>query len=224
LTASFGAEKTTLIFALSVEMKKEIIKILPVIFSLLLSACPGKKDSSTSMFSFDQTQEAYDTVFEANEQLKQIKKLFKENESRQDDLKTALEAKDAVKVKEIAEELAYQINTGTKLGNEAIEKIEKVQEMNVNEDFKYYLNLKVESLRKYIEAFEERRKLAILLHDSYDPKNTKQRDFFVQEFKKGDENFKRILEEAQASSEKANALAKEVLSKKPENYKRNQPP
>jgi len=206
------------IFALSVEMKKEFIKILPVIFSLLLlSACPGEDDSSTGMFSFDQTQEAFDKVSEANDQLKQIKKLFKENENRQEDLKTALENKDAVKVKEIAEELVYQINTGTKLGDEAIEKIEKVQDMNVNADFKNYLNLKTESLRKYSEAFEERRKLAMLLHDTYDPKDAKQRDRVVVEFKKGDENFKRIMEEAKRSSEKANALAKEVLSKKQEN-------
>lgn len=200
-------------------MKKEIIKILLLIFPLLLlAACPGgKDDSSTSIFSFDQTQEAYDSVFEANEKLKQIKKLFRDNEGRQDDLKAALDSKDAAKVKEIAEELGYQINAGTKLGNDAIEKIEKIQDMNVNDDFKYYLNLKVESLRKYAEAFEERRKLALLLSESYDPKDVKQRDLFVQEYKRSDENFKRIMEEARVTSEKANTFAKEALSKKREN-------
>lgn len=201
-------------------MKKEIIKTLPLVILLpLLCACSGSNDSSSglSIFSSDQTEEAFNTVYEANDQLKQIKKLFKENEGRQEDLKKALGNKDAVKVREIADELVYQINAGTKLGNEAIGKIEKVQDMNVNDDFKSYLSLKAESLRKYVEAFEERRKLAILLRDSYDPKDAKQRDRVVAEFKRGDEVFKRIMEEAKQSSEKANALRKEVLSKKKEN-------
>jgi hypothetical protein len=203
-------------------MRKENIKILLLIFPLLLAACAGggqddSSSSTTDIFSFDQTQEAYDMVYEANEQLKQIKKLFKENEGRQEDLKTALANKDAAKVKEIADELVYQINAGTRLGEEAIAKIEKVQDMNVSGDFKSYLTLKVESLRKYIEAYEQRRQLAILLRDSYDPKDAKQRDRVVEEFKKSDEVFKRIIAEAQESSEKANDLAKEVLSRKKEN-------
>jgi hypothetical protein len=196
-------------------MKKEIIKIMPLIFALLFSACPGgKDDSSTSIFSFDQTEEAYNKVAEANEQLKEIKKLFKDNEGRQEDLKTALSNKEAAKVKEISDELVYQINNGTRLGEEAIAKIEKVQEMNVNGDFKTYLTLKAQSLRKYVEAYEKRRQLAILLRDSYDPKDAKQRDRVVEEFKKSDEIFKQIITEAQESSDKANAFAKEILSKR----------
>ena len=200
-------------------MKRKIIKILPLIFSLLVCACPGKDDSSngTSIFSFDQTQEAYDTILQANDQLKEIKKLFKENEGRQDELKAAMTNKDAAKVKEISDELVYQINAGTRLGEEAIAKIEKVQEMNVNDDFKSYLALKIRSLQKYIEAYEHRRQLAILLRDSYDPKDAKQRDRVVEEFKKSDEVFKQIIHEAQDSSDKANMLAKEALSRKQEN-------
>lgn len=201
-------------------MRKKALKTLPLVFALLLiSACPGGVDSSdsSSIFSFDQTEEAFNTVSEANEQLKDIKRLFKENEGRQEDLKEAMNQKDAAKVKEIAEALVYQINNGTRLGEEAIAKIEKVQQMNVNEDFKNYLSLKAASLRKYIEAYEQRRQLAILLSKSYDPKDAKQRSRFVEEFKKADEIFKRTMEEARQSSDKANALAKEALSKKPEN-------
>lgn len=197
-------------------MKKDIIKILLLIFPLMLfGACPGSKtDSSSSIFSSDQTEEAYNAVSQANDQLKEIKKLFKENEGRQDDLKEALKNSDEAKVKEISDELVYQINKGTKLAEDAIAKIETVQEMNVNEDFKSYLILKVRSLRKYIEAYEKRRQLAMLLYKSYDPKDAKQRDLFTAEFKKSDEVFKQTIQEAQDNSDKANELAKEALSKK----------
>ena len=62
-------------------------------------------------------------------------------------------------------------------------------------------------------ALEERRQLAILLRDRYDPKNVEQRDFVLEEFKRKEENFKRIIKEAQEVSERANELAKEASQK-----------
>ncbi|HEY0429443.1 MAG TPA: hypothetical protein VGC76_16815 [Pyrinomonadaceae bacterium] len=195
-------------------MKRVIFIILLSIFVLAGGACSSAGDSSDTAGSFfDQTQESVNLVAEANAELKQIKSLFQKNAGWLEELKTAMNNKDEKKVKEISNELVYQINDGTKLGEEAIEKIERAGQMNVNEDFKNYLNLKAESLRKYAEAFEERRQLAILLRDRYDPKNAEQRDFVLEEFKKKEENFKRIIKQAQDTSEKANQLAKESLSK-----------
>jgi hypothetical protein len=194
-------------------MKKHFFKILLLIFSLVFAACSGKEDSGGGIFEFDQTQEAASLVAEANDKLKQIKRLFNENEGRLEELKTAMNGKDEKKVKEISEELVYQINRGTKLGEEAIEKIEEAQGMNTNDDFKSYLGLKTQSLRKYIEAYEQRQELAKILHERYDPKNVAQRDLVVDEFKRREEKFKLIMEEGRKSSEDANALAKESLSK-----------
>lgn len=182
--------------------------------ALLAGACSRAQDAGVDSSSFfDQMQEAANLVGEANAQLRQIKQLFQKNAGWLEELKTGMNNKDEKKVKEIANELVYQINDGTKLGEEAIEKIERASAMNVNDDFKSYLNLKAESLRKYAEAFEERRQLAILLRDRYDPKNAEQRDFVLEEFKRKEENFKRIIKEAQEVSERANTLAKESLSK-----------
>jgi hypothetical protein len=195
-------------------MKRNPLKILLLIFSLSLCACSGAEDSNDGIGSyFDQTQESANLVQEANNQLRQIKQLFQKNAGWLEELKTAMNNKDEKKVKEISNELVYQINDGTKLGEEAIEKIERASAMNVNEDFKSYLNLKADSLRKYAEAFEERRQLAILLRDRYDPKNVEQRDFVLEEFKRKEENFKRIIKEAQEVSERANELAKEASQK-----------
>jgi hypothetical protein len=195
-------------------MKKHSIKILLLILSLVFAACSGNDDSTTGgIFEFDQTQEAASLVAEANDKLKQIKKLFNENEGRLEELKAAMNSKDEKKVKEISKELVYQINNGTKLGEDAIEKIEEAQGKNTNDDFKNYLGLKTQGLRKYIEAFEERRELAKLLNERYDPKNAAQRDIVLEEFKRREEKFKLIMEEGRKSSEDANALAKESLSK-----------
>lgn len=195
-------------------MKRKSLKILLLIFSLAFCACSASEDSNDGISSyFDQTQEAANLVEEANVQLRQIKQLFQKNAGWLEELKTAMNNKDEKKVKEISNELVYQINDGTKLGEEAVDKIERASAMNVNEDFKSYLNLKADSLRKYVEAFEERRQLAILLRDRYDPKNVEQRDFVLEEFKRKEENFKRIIKEAQETSERANTLAKESLSK-----------
>jgi hypothetical protein len=195
-------------------MKRNLLKILLLIFSLAFVACSSGEDSNDGISSyFDQTQESANLVQEANNQLRQIKQLFQKNAGWLEELKTAMNNKDEKKVKEISNELVYQINDGTKLGEEAIEKIERASAMNVNEDFKSYLNLKADSLRKYAEAFEERRQLAILLRDRYDPKNVEQRDLVLEEFKRKEENFKRIIKEAQEVSERANELAKEASQK-----------
>jgi hypothetical protein len=196
-------------------MKKQFFTILLLIFALFPAACSSTtEDSGDGIGSFfDQTQESANLVAEANAQLKQIKQLFQKNAGWLEELKTAMNNKDEKKVKEISNELIYQINDGTKLGEEAIEKIERASAMNINEDFKSYLNLKSESLRKYAEAFEERRQLAILLRDRYDPKDASQRDFVLEEFKRKEENFKRIIKEAQTISTRADTLAKESLSK-----------
>lgn len=195
-------------------MKNHFFKILLPALLLIFASCSGNDDSTTGgIFEFDQTQEAASLVAEANDKLKQIKRLFNENEGRLEELKAAMNEKDEKKVKDISEELVYQINNGTKLGEEAVEKIEAAQAMNTNDDFKNYLGLKTQALRKYIEAFEERRELAKILHERYDPKNAAQRDFVVEEFKRREEKFKLIMEEGRKSSEDANALAKESLSK-----------
>lgn len=196
--------------------KRLLVKILPLVLALVLApagcSSSGDSDDATAGF-FDQTQEAAGLVAEANAGLRQIKQLFQKNAGWLEELKTAMNNRDEAKVKEIANELVYQINDGTRLGEEAIEKIERAGRLNVNEDFKNYLDLKAESLRKYAEAFEERRQLAILLRDRYDPKNADQRDLVLEEFKRKEENFKRIIKEAQTVSLRADELAKESLSK-----------
>jgi len=94
-----------------------------------------------------------------------------------------------------------------------VDKIEKAQEMQINDDYREYLRLKEESLKKEMDAFEEYRQAAILLRNSYDPKNAAVRDRVKDEFKNRSENYRSIMESARDYSNQANELAKEALKK-----------
>lgn len=162
----------------------------------------------------DDTTKAANLVAEANEDLNKIKIMYKRNESQLEELQAALKGNDTAKIKQIADNLVYVINDGANLGQSALEKIEKAEAMNVGVDFKDYLDLKSQSLRKQLEAFEHRRQAAILLRDSSgtnDPAAVKKAQ---EAFKSQEEIAKKIIAEAHEISKKANELAKES-SKRP---------
>lgn len=162
----------------------------------------------------DDTTKAANLVAEANEDLNKIKIMYKRNESQLEELQAALKGNDTAKIKRIADNLVYVINDGANLGQSALEKIEKAEAMNVGVDFKDYLDLKSQSLRKQLEAFEHRRQAAILLRDSSgtnDPAAVKKAQ---EAFKSQEEIAKKIIAEAHEISKKANELAKES-SKRP---------
>jgi uncharacterized protein YpuA (DUF1002 family) len=198
-------------------MSKFFIKILLLLaFSLMFSACPKKNNSlqTGGILTFDETDKAGNEVKEANEMLKLIKQRFKENENRLEELQAAMKGKNPEKVREIADELVTQINAGTEVGEEAINKLRIAQEKNINEDYKEYLSLKIQALERYVEAFEERRQAAILLRDGYDPKNAAKRGLVIGAFTERENKFKEIVQSARELSEEANRLARESLNRK----------
>ncbi len=178
---------------------------------LFFSACQ-KNDATDGSEVFDfsgDTTKAADLVLSANEDLNKIKIIYKKNEAQLEELKTAIGNKNIPEVKKIAENLAYVINDGASLGQSALEKIEQAEAMNISQDFKDYLSLKAESLRKQLEAFEHRRQAAILLRDSFGTNDPAAIAKAQGGFKQQEEIAQKILDEAQAVSKKANELAKE---------------
>lgn len=201
--------------------KRKLIKFrqihLSVLLLLFLFAGCKKSDSSESFdvlnFS-DDTSAAADLVADANQDLNKIKVIYKKNEVKLDELKSAMSDKDIDKVKKITDDLVYIINDGMALGESAVEKIVKAEEMNINADFKEYLRLKEESLRKQLEAFENRRQAARLLRDSFGTNDPALIEKAKGGFKEKEESFEKTMKEAREISDKANELAKDV-SKKP---------
>ena len=182
---------------------------------VLLAACKstGRSAGIDILGPADETSAAGQLVIEANADLKEIKKLYEENEGKRGKLKKALEANDAESVKKISDDVVYIINDGFDHGNAAVEKISKAEDMNVNPDYKEYLRLKEEALKKQMAAFEEYRRAAMSLRDNYDPKNSQLRDKVKNEFKDRSENYAKIMEAARELSNQANEIAKDAQRK-----------
>ncbi|MBS1793247.1 MAG: hypothetical protein JSS81_05305 [Acidobacteria bacterium] len=197
-------------------MNKRLVKIL-LVCALFTAACADKNGPAAGggIFSSDETADAGNLVDEVNRNyLKLIKQRFNDNEPRLEELQAALKSKNPEKVKTLCDQLIDEINAGTRMGQEAIDKLRVARDKNINQDYKDYLDLKVTSLQKYIDAFEERRQAAILLRDAYDPKNAAKRDQTIALFKEREEKFKLIVDEARRTSEQANRLARESLNRK----------
>jgi hypothetical protein len=105
----------------------------------------------------------------------------------------------------------YLINDGFDNAKSAIDKIEKAQEMDINDDYREYLRLKEESLKRELEAFENYRQAARTLRDNYDPRNAAQRDKVKTDFATRVENYRKTMEEARDYSSRANDLAKDAI-------------
>ncbi|HKX82736.1 MAG TPA: hypothetical protein VJL58_00820 [Pyrinomonadaceae bacterium] len=194
-----------------------MLKLVTILVSLsiLLAACTssGRSGGIDIIGPGDETSAAGQLILEANADLKAIKKLYEENEDKRTELKKALEANDSEKVRKIADDVVYIINDGFDFGNAAVEKISRAQEMNVNPDYKEYLRLKEEALRKQMAAFEEYRQAARSLRDNYDPKDAQRREKVKVEFKERSENYAKIMETARELSNEANDIAKAAVRK-----------
>lgn len=186
--------------------------LIAISFSLIAGSC--KSSGGGGVFGpTDDTQEAVKLVDSANEDLTKIKVLYDENEGKRQELKSAMEKNDAAAAKKIADDVVYLINDGASNGNDAVKKIQKAQEMNINDDYREYLRLKEESLKLQLEAFEQYRMAARTLRDNYDPKNNTLREKVKEEFKTRSENYRTIMEKARDYSSRANELYKAVLRK-----------
>src|SRR5438132_2496246 len=112
--------------------------------SIYISSC--RSSSSSGGFNIlgppDETADAAKIVADANEDLTRIKVLYKDNEGKREELKKAIEKNDASTAKKIADDVVYLINDGSAFGQSAVDKIQKAQEMQINDDYREYLRLK----------------------------------------------------------------------------------
>jgi hypothetical protein len=183
----------------------------------LLIAVAG---SSCGLFGpRDETAEAGKLVQEANKDLREIKKLYEENEGddekpgKREQLKKALEANDEAQVKKIADEVNFIIVDGMNYAKSAIEKIQQAEEMNINPDYAEYLRLKEMALKKQVDAFEQYRQASRSLRDNYDPQNDAIRAKVKVEFDDRTDKYRKLMEEARDHSSQANELAKDAIRK-----------
>jgi hypothetical protein len=176
---------------------------------LFFTACQKseKKNDSFEIFSVNEDKEAGNLVNEANDKLKDIKKIYFDNKPKVEELKAAMQGKNAEKVRQITKDLVDSIDNGVALGEDAYEKIDKASNMKINEKFQDYLNLKKTSLRKQLDAFKFRRENALLLREAFGKKDDKIIEKAKADFVLKEDNFRQLIVEAKRISLQANALA-----------------
>ena len=190
-------------------LRKIILATIAIAAAVFSLACT---DASESVFGPpDETAEAGKLVSAANTDLTKIKVLYKENEGKREELKNALETNNVGEVKRISSEVVQLINEGRNSGFAAIDKLRDAQDMQINKDYKEYLGLKEESLKKQLEAFEQYRQAAMTLRDNYDPQNAELRDKVKADFDERTEKYREIMEKARDNSSQANELYKETV-------------
>lgn len=183
---------------------------------LMISACGEKNNqsqSSGSVFSSDDTEEAVALITEANVELKKIKKIYRENEGRIEEIQIAMSNKENEKVKKIADDLVFKINDGLVLADKAIIKINEAKSLNINSTFREYLERKSHSLDRQRDAFEYRRQAAELLSKGFGSNDPKQIEGIRAVFKEKDVEFQKAWQEGRDESLEANDFYKESLQK-----------
>lgn len=162
----------------------------------------------------DESDAAKELIEAANKDLLKIRASYKANEGKRQEIKNALESDNEAEVKRIAQEVVELINEGTNDGNNALDKIREAEDMKINNDFKDYLRLKEEALKKQLEAFEQYRQAARTLRDNYDPKNAQNHAKVKQDFEQRSERYRELMEKARDNSSEANDLYKETVRRK----------
>lgn len=167
----------------------------------------------------DETAEAAKLVQEANKELAEIKKIYKETEGNdgelglRDGIKKALTANDAAQVKTLTSKAVDSITDGMTHAKTAIEKIQEAQSLNVNPDYNQYLNFKELALTKQVEAFDQYKQAARALRDNYDPNNEELRKKVAIEFDQRSDKYRELMEQARDFSSNANEIAKDALQR-----------
>jgi hypothetical protein len=189
-------------------------RILILALCAALAGLPTGCKSSGGLFGQpDETAEAGELVRAANGHLREISRLYERNEGKRAELTNALGASDAVAVRAVCKDIVDSINSGKAQADAASEKIDEALGRNINEDYREYLDLKRDALKKQIQAFEEYRQAARKLSAEYDPKDAQAKELVVADFKQRSESFQKLMQQGRELSDQANEKAKSVMQR-----------
>ena len=183
-------------------------------FALACGGSDSNDSGSGGIFSFgDETGEANQLAGKANENLIKIGKIHKANAKKLDDLQDAMRERDTARTQQILEELINAIEEGLSLGELAYTRVSEAAGKKTNEIFSEYLRLKKEALRKQIDAYEFRLKVARDLRDKFGSNKPEEIERAKSDFAVNQENFQKLWDAAEDLNDRANRLARENPSK-----------
>lgn len=190
-------------------MKPVLIFTILALFSLANCTGGDGSDGSGILSLTNDREKAIGLIDDANSDLKRIRVLYRENNSKIKELKDALGSNEVTKVKRMSDDLLLVILDGYALAESAQEKIVEAQRLDIHADFKYYLRLKEESLTQQIKAFDFRRESAILFRDKFGTDNKSAMAEAAKKFKENEANFEKTMAEATKVSKQADQVYKQ---------------
>ncbi len=180
-----------------------------LLLAVLLLVCV----TFSSCFTKDDTDKANKLVAESNEELKSVTRIYEDSEKKVVELKKAIAEENVEQVKVLLGDLITMIDQGLSHGRIAAVKSEEAAKLNLGKEFKQYLDLKSQSYRKQIEAFEERKKSAEVFRSAYGTQDKEQMNKAKQDFSQATDKYKQLLDDAKDLSERANKIAREYPNK-----------
>ena len=164
------------------------------------SSGPGGEE----MGSEADREKAFHLIEDANENIKSIKVLYRQNNAKVDDLQAALKAGDQKKVKELSEELLLAMNDGYLFADSIVDKMEQAQALDINQTW----------IELQIRAFDYRKSTAELFRDKVGSEDQATLKLARDTFKKNEENFKKYMNDAEKVSKEADELRKESMRRR----------
>ena len=196
-------------------MMKNLVWTILILAAFAL-ACGGSDsgDGGDSIFSFgNETAEANQLAVKANENLLKIGKIHKANAKKLDDLQDAIRERDTVRTQQILSELIAAMEDGLSLGELAYTNVNEAAGKKTDEIFSEYLRLKKEALRKQIDAYEFRLKVARELRSKFGTDNQEEIERAKADFALSQENFQKLWDAADDLNDRAERLRRENPSK-----------
>jgi hypothetical protein len=160
-------------------------------------------------FGKSDVADANKLIQDANAKIKEIDKIQDENEKNVRELEDADKKHDAARVKSELDTLIKAIDEGLKLGDDAAGKFEEASKKDIDPKAQEYLKLTSDSLRKKIDAFKERREAARIMRENYDSTDQDKLRVAIADFRKKNDNYKKLLDEAKDLARKADKIAQE---------------
>lgn len=157
-------------------------------------------------------EEANKLIQDSNAKIKQVDQIIADNDKNVKALDAADKGTDrdkVNKVKGILDTLIKAIDEGLKLGDEAATGFEQAAKKKIDAKQVDYLKLISESLRKKIEAFKERREAAKIMRDNYDQSDKNKVKEAVDNFRRHQTSYQKLIDQANDLGRKAEQLATE---------------
>lgn len=198
-----------------VDWNLKLLFVLVVLFAAQACDLGARRSGGGEQLGSDEArEEAFRLVDDANQNIRSIKVLYRNNNAKIGDLEAALKAGDLKKVKELTDDLSLAINDGYIIADSILAKIQKAQTLDINPTWKQYLALKQQSLELQIRAFDQRKASAELFRDKIGSEDPETLKLARDAFKRNEEAFKKYMAEAEKVSKEADELRKASMNRK----------